>query len=47
VTQPRISDIVRGRLYLFRLDSLINLLARLGIRVRLVVVPPKKRLRIA
>jgi predicted XRE-type DNA-binding protein len=47
VTQPRVSDLVRGRLDLFSVDSLIDMLARLGIRVRLVVVPSKKRLRIA
>ena len=47
VTQPRVSDLVRGRLDLFSVDSLIDMLARLGIRVRLVVVPPKKRLRVA
>ena len=47
VTQPRISDLVRGRLDLFSADSLIDMLAKLGIRVRLVFVPPKKRLRVA
>ena len=47
VTQPRVSDLVRGRLDLFSVDSLIDMLARLGIRVRLVVVRPKKRLRVA
>jgi predicted XRE-type DNA-binding protein len=47
VTQPRISDLVRGRLDLFSVDILIDMLARLGVRVRLVVAPPKKRLRVA
>lgn len=47
VTQPRVSDLARGRLDLFSVDSLIDMLARLGIRVKLVVVPPKKRLRVA
>jgi len=47
VTQPRVSDLVRGRLDLFSVDSLIDMLARLGIQVRLVIVPPKKRLRVA
>ncbi len=47
VTQPRVSDLVRGRLHLFSVDSLIDMLAKLGIRVRLVIVPPKKRLRVA
>ena len=47
VTQPRISDLVRGRLDLFSVDILIDMLAKLGVRVRLVVAPPKKRLRVA
>jgi predicted XRE-type DNA-binding protein len=47
VTQPRVSDLIRGRLDLFSVDSLINMLAKLGVRVKLVVVPSKKRLRVA
>ncbi len=47
VTQPRVSDLLRGRLDLFSVDSLIDLLAKLGIRVRVVVISPKKRLRVA
>ncbi len=47
VTQPRVSDIVRGRIDLFSVDSLIDMLARLGVGVRLVAVPRKKRLRVA
>ncbi len=47
VTQPRVSDLVRGRLDLFSVDILIDMLAKLGVRVRLVVVPPKKHLRVA
>jgi predicted XRE-type DNA-binding protein len=37
ITQPRVSDIVRGRLDLFSTDGLIDLLARAGVRVRVVV----------
>ena|SRR2546427_5493168 len=37
VTQPRVSDLLRGRIDLFSTDSLIDMLARLGIAVRLVV----------
>jgi predicted XRE-type DNA-binding protein len=37
VTQPRVSDLLRGRIDLFSTDSLIDMLARLGIGVRLVV----------
>lgn len=36
VTQPRVSDLLRGRMDLFSTDSLIDMLARLGVRVRLV-----------
>lgn len=33
VTQPRISDLVRGRIDLFSIDSLVDMLARAGIKV--------------
>ena len=36
VTQPRVSDLLRGRVELFSADALIDMLARLGISVRLV-----------
>jgi len=44
ITQPRVSDLVRGRIDLFSTDALIEMLARLGVGVRLVVRPagPKK-----
>ncbi len=37
VTQPRVSDVLRGRIDLFSTDALIDMLARLGVGVRLVV----------
>lgn len=37
VTQPRVSDLLRGRIDLFSTDVLIDLLARLGAEVRLKV----------
>jgi len=37
VTQPRVSDLLRGRIDLFSTDTLIDMLARLGIRIRLVL----------
>jgi predicted XRE-type DNA-binding protein len=43
VTQPRVSDLLRGRIDLFSTDSLIDMLARLGVGVRLVVKPAKPR----
>lgn len=37
VTQPRVSDLLRGRIDLFSTDALIDMLARLGATVRLTV----------
>lgn len=39
VSQPRVSDLLRGRIDLFSTDALIDMLARLGIRVRFVLSP--------
>ena len=47
VTQPRVSDLVRGRIEVFSVDSLIDMLARLGVRVKIVVASPRKRLKVA
>ena len=33
VTQPRVSDLVRGRVELFTIDSLVQMLARAGVGV--------------
>ena len=37
VTQPRVSDLLSGRIDLFSTDALIDMLARLGARVHLTV----------
>ena len=37
VTQPRVSDLVRGKIALFSLDTLVDMLAHAGARVELVV----------
>jgi predicted XRE-type DNA-binding protein len=37
VTQPRISDLVRGRIDLFAIDSLVNMVAAGGLRVEVRV----------
>ena len=37
VTQPRISDLVRGKIELFSLDTLVDMLAHGGVHVELVV----------
>lgn len=43
VTQPRVSDLLRGRIDLFSTDSLIDMLSRLGVRVRFVLKPGRRR----
>lgn len=43
VAQPRVSDLMRGRLDLFSIDTLIDMLARLGIRARVVLSPRRRR----
>jgi predicted XRE-type DNA-binding protein len=35
VTQPRINDLLRGRISRFSLDALVNIAAALGLRVHL------------
>ncbi len=35
VTQPRISDLVRGRFALFSIDGLVSMLAHAGVQVNL------------
>ena len=47
VTQPRVSDLMRGRLDLFSIDTLIDMLARLGVRTRLVLQPRRRRAGVA
>lgn len=47
VSQPRVSDLVRGRLDLFSTDALIDMLTRLGARVRLTVRAGRRRLDVA
>ncbi|HYO14603.1 MAG TPA: helix-turn-helix transcriptional regulator [Thermoanaerobaculia bacterium] len=37
VTQPRISNLVRGRIDLFSIDTLVDMLARAGIKVELTL----------
>lgn len=35
VTQPRISDLIRGKIDLFSLDTLVNMLAAAGLHVEM------------
>ena len=44
VTQPRISDLVRGRIELFSIDTLVEMLTRFDVAV---TVTTKRRRRIA
>ena len=37
VTQPRISDLMRGRIDLFAIDGLVNMLAAAGLRIELKI----------
>lgn len=37
VTQPRISNLVRGRIDLFSIDTLVDMLARAGIRIEVAM----------
>ncbi len=47
ISQPRVSDLVRGRIDLFSTDMLIDMLARLGARVRLAVKPDRQKRKVA
>lgn len=41
VTQPRISDLIRGKINLFSVDTLITMLSRAGIKVDVKVRRPR------
>ena len=47
VSQPRVSDLLRGRIDLFSTDALIDMLTRLGAHVRLTVRSGRRNLRVA
>ena len=47
VTQPRVSNLMRGRIDLFSTDTLIDMLARLGIRVKLLPQRSRRRAGVA
>ena len=42
VTQPRISDLVRGKIDRFSVDSLIEMLGRAGARITILVRPGRR-----
>ena len=47
ISQPRVSDLVHGRIDLFSTDTLIDMLARLCARVRLAVKPDRLNRKVA
>ena len=47
VSQPRVSDLLRGRIDLFSTDALIDMLTRLGARVRVTVNAGRRSLKVA
>ncbi len=45
VTQPRISNLMCGRIELFSLDTLVDMLTRAGVKVEIVLQPGIRRFR--
>ena len=43
VTQPRVSNLVRGKIDVFSIDGLVEMLARAGVRVEMQIVHDRKR----
>ncbi len=43
VSQPRVSDLLRGKVNLFSTDALIDMLAKLGVTVRLAFAASNSR----
>jgi predicted XRE-type DNA-binding protein len=42
IAQPRVNDLLRGRLDRFSIDALIEYLSRLGVQVRIETSSPKR-----
>ncbi len=40
VTQPRVSDLMRGKINLFALDALVNMVTAAGLQVEIRVLDP-------
>ena len=47
VTQPRVSDLMRGRIDLFNVEMLIDMLAKLGVRTKLILQARRRRAGVA
>jgi predicted XRE-type DNA-binding protein len=43
VSQPRISDLTRGKISRFSLDTLVNMLGDVGLEVNFRIKPPSRR----
>ena len=43
VSQPRVSDLTRGKISRFSLDTLVNMLADAGLEVDFRIKPPSRR----
>src|SRR3990172_6152570 len=43
VTQPRVSDLARGKIERFSIDALVAMLASAGVRVQIAVTPHRRR----
>jgi predicted XRE-type DNA-binding protein len=43
ITQPRVSDLLRGKIHLFSVDSLIEMLGHAGAHVSVTVKHPRKQ----
>ena len=40
VTQPRVSDLVRGKIDLFSIDTLIDMLTHAGVKIKITLATP-------
>ena len=47
LTQPRISDLYKGKIHLFSIDTLVDMLTRIGVCVKIVIHPSKKSVKVA
>jgi predicted XRE-type DNA-binding protein len=43
ITPPRVDELLNGKFGLFTIDALVNMLARVGSHVEVVVVPEQKQ----
>src|SRR6266851_9626470 len=40
VTQPRVSDLVRGKIDLFSIDTLVDMLTHAGVKIKITLAAP-------